>query len=67
VFGCDQSIRILHVHALLAARVPLILKVNVMEVPSILQEDSVRFNQQTQMIGAPSTVDPIALKAPRIH
>jgi hypothetical protein len=41
VFGCDQSVRILHARALLAARVPLILKVNVMEVPSILLEDSV--------------------------
>jgi hypothetical protein len=32
--------RILQVRTLLAARVPLILKVNVMEVPSILRGDS---------------------------
>ena len=32
----------MHVRALLAARVPLILKVNVMKVPSILQGESIR-------------------------
>jgi hypothetical protein len=40
-FPCNGSdsigIRILHVRAPLALRVPLILKVKVMEVPSILQ------------------------------
>jgi len=51
VFGCDQH-RILHVRALLAARVSLILKVKVMEVPSILQGVSLKRLLQGAAAGA---------------
>ena len=50
------SIRILHVRALLAARVPLILKVKVMEVPSILQGDSLKRLLQGAATGAVVTM-----------
>ena len=42
----------MHVRALLAARVPLILKVNVMKVPSILQEESLKRLLQGAAAGA---------------
>jgi len=50
------SVRILHVRALLAARVPLILKVKVMRVPSILQGDSLKRLLQGAAAGAAATL-----------
>jgi hypothetical protein len=50
-FGCDQHPHA-HVRARLAVRIPLILKVKVMEVPSILNGDSLKRLLQGAAAGA---------------